>query len=247
MKPIFKISSKPSLLVAAVTAVSVVYLAGCSLVAVPNNQTGHGHTADHPVINEVFTLPDSQYDAYSWVEIYNPTDSAINDFHQWSLEYTENIKTASGADSQATVRAYLTSFTGGIPSTLPAGYMLVLTGDSLSLMQHTTLGPATGSMAQFYVTRFRGSRLVGLGVFLLPETGQIALRDTSGNYVDVVRYGNYVAPTPDPFPSNHSAGMIPEWYSLDRYAYAYETGNSADDFYMAMTPTPLWFSERAHP
>ncbi len=247
MKPIFKISSKPSLLVAAVTALSAIYLAGCSLVSVPNPQTGHGHTANHLVINEVFTLPDSQYDAYSWVELYNPTDSSIKDFNRWSLEYTEDTKTTSGADTQITVRAYMMSLTGAIPSTFPAGYMLVLAGDSVSMQEHTSLGPATGVMAQFYAIQRMPNGFFGLSRFLLPETGQIALRDTSGNYVDVVRYGNYVAPSPDPFPSNHSAGMIPEWYSLSRYAYAYSTGNSADEFYMAMTPTPLWFSERAHP
>lgn len=223
---------------------SGLYMLGCNLVTVPNQQTGTGNTANHVVINEVFTLPDSQYDAYSWVELYNPTGQHIIGLHKWSLEYTAQVKGISVEDTTITVRAFLNG--GGVPDMLGPGYFLVLAGDSVALLEHTSLGPGTGYMSQFQAPHV----IPGGGVsdtFLLPETGQIALIDTSGNYIDVVRYGDYISPAPDPFPGNKSAGLIPEWYSLSRYAYAYSTDNTANDFYMAQTPTPLWYSEEAHP
>lgn len=228
-------------------AIMSIYLLGCDLVAVPNKQTGTGDTADHLVINEVFTLPDSQSDAYSWVELYNPTSQRIAGLHSWTLTYTVKMKTSGGTDSLLRFRSNLDDLFGQIPDTLNAGYFLVLAGDSVNLLDHINLGPAAGIMAQYYGIIDGSKGPVKVFPFFLLETDELVLRDGSGTPVDVVRYGNYMPESPDPYPGNHSAGIIPEWYSLCRYAYAYSTGNSANDFYMEKTPVPMWFSERAHP
>jgi hypothetical protein len=84
------------------------------------------------------------------------------------------------------------------------------------------------------------------GLFFYP-TAQILLKDPSGNVLDVVRFGNYVysGPGADPYPENVSFGPIPEYQSIQRYAGAYMTGNTANDFYQsspARIATPQWYS-----
>ncbi|HCV43116.1 MAG TPA: hypothetical protein DGH68_06500, partial [Bacteroidetes bacterium] len=68
----------------------------------------------------------------------------------------------------------------------------------------------------------------------LESTDQLLLVDNNGRVVDVVRYGNYTYPGPgtDPYPSNQSIGIIPEFQSIARYAGGYFTGNTANDFYI---------------
>jgi hypothetical protein len=79
-------------------------------------------------------------------------------------------------------------------------------------------------------------------------TEQLLLKDPSGNVVDVVRYGNYVYGGPDtndPYPNNTSMGFLPEFQSIQRYAGAYDTDNTANDFYEStfeIVPTPNWFN-----
>jgi hypothetical protein len=86
--------------------------------------------------------------------------------------------------------------------------------------------------------------------FFLQPTDQLVLKDPGGNVVDVVRYGGYVyqgAAIDDPAPGNMSIGLIPEFQSIQRFAVAYSTGNTATDFYVstsAIIPTPHWYSLR---
>jgi hypothetical protein len=90
-------------------------------------------------------------------------------------------------------------------------------------------------------------------LFYFLTTDQIVLKDPSGNTVDVVRYGNYSypGPGPDPFPNNRSVGAIPEYESIARFAGAYFTGNTADDFYITRVqipqtrPIPQYYSQAA--
>jgi len=89
-------------------------------------------------------------------------------------------------------------------------------------------------------------------VFILSPTAQLVLKDPSGTVVDVVRYGNYSWPGPgaDPYPGNQSMGFIPEYYSIARYAGAYWTGNTANDFYYTnsiLRPLPHYYSEAFKP
>jgi len=85
-------------------------------------------------------------------------------------------------------------------------------------------------------------------LFFLP-TDQLILKDPTGEVKDVVRYGNYVYQGPstnDPFLNNHSTGVLPEFQSIQRYAGAYSTKNTANDFYVSsasIVPTPQWYSQ----
>ncbi|MDL1893938.1 lamin tail domain-containing protein [Sphingobacteriales bacterium CHB3] len=85
-------------------------------------------------------------------------------------------------------------------------------------------------------------------LFLLQQTDQIVLKDAAGNTVDVVRYGSYsyTGPGADPYPNNRSVGAIPEFESIARYAGAYSTKNTANDFYIThagLRPIPHWLSQ----
>ena len=206
------------------------------------------HAANRLVINEVFTLPATTLNPYSWVELYNPTGDRIVGLNHWKLEYAYRV-VGSGLDTTLKISGRLVSIAGSIPDTLEPGQFLVLIGDSIHFYVHTLLGPGKGT-ATWYIPPFnvpgQGGFQFGMP-FMLSESGELVLKDTSGNAIDVVRYGNYVPPSPDPYPGNQSAGVIPEWSSLSRYAGGYSTGNTANDFYMESKPIPMWYSQLNHP
>ncbi len=84
--------------------------------------------------------------------------------------------------------------------------------------------------------------------FYLQQTDQVVLKDSAGQTVDVVRYGNYAftGPGPDPYPTYRSIGTIPMYESMARYAGAYDTKNTANDFYITregLPPIPHWLSQ----
>ncbi len=62
--------------------------------------------------------------------------------------------------------------------------------------------------------------------------------------LDVVRYGNFSTTGISLKPNNKSAGFIPEFYSLARYAGGYFTDNTRNDFYFESQPVPGWYSTR---
>lgn len=224
-------------------------LSSCDLATVPK-ASPDSRPADHVVINEIFTIPASAPNPYSWIELYNPTSERIAGLRNWSLSWSLHLA-SSFIDTSIRLRARLGSGFTGIPDTLEPGQFLVLFGDSITFYNHTNLGPGKGTVTGFFpfvvindTVRFSFAGNLG---FFLPEKDEIVLRDTSGNTVDVVRYGNYVPASPDPYPGNRSAGVIPTWSSLSRYAGAYATGNSAYDFYMESRPIPMWYSELHHP
>jgi hypothetical protein len=229
---------------------ALLMFSSCDLVTVPPPQ-GTSRPADHVVINELFTLPESNQHAYSWLEIYNPTSNRIEGLNHWTLSWTAHTS-FEGRDTTVRFAMRLGGFgLGAIPDTLEPGNFLVLIGDSISFYNHTNLGPGKGTATRYL--DFGGGVFVSGGGqgrainFFLQEQDEIVLRDTSFNVVDVVRYGGYVPPSPDPYPGNKSAGAIPEWSSLCRYAGAYSSGNSANDFYMEAKPIPLWYSQLNHP
>lgn len=95
-------------------------------------------------------------------------------------------------------------------------------------------------IAVFYQTDF---------TFQFQPSDQLVLRNAAGQVVDVVRYGNYAYPGPgaDPYPNNHSLGIIPQYESLARYAGGYSTDNTAFDFFVtdvAVRPIPHWYSQK---
>lgn len=69
----------------------------------------------------------------------------------------------------------------------------------------------------------------------------LALNET---VLDVVRYGNFSTTGVTLKPNNKSAGYIPEFYSLARYAGGYFTDNTKNDFYFESQPVPGWYSTR---
>jgi hypothetical protein len=76
--------------------------------------------------------------------------------------------------------------------------------------------------------------------FHFQASDQIIVKDDTGTIVDVVRWGNYTftgtVTSPLLGPGNRSYGMIPEFQSLARFAGAYFTGSTADDFYHTGSP-----------
>lgn len=242
-------------------------LIGCefeTLVRDPAPPSG----TNHVVINEVFMLSPTNQNAFQWIEFYNPTSSEVN-LRGWTLGMTTRRQTVV-FDSLGLVRDYYvdegyfdvpflypTNFI--IP---PHGFMTIVT-DEDRLETYTDYGPGNGPKIELPREETIGSfiplppdtvrldsiRLV-LFDFNLRPTDQLILKDAFGVVVDVVRYGNYSHSGPaDPFPGNRSAGFIPEYQSLARYANAYSTGNTRNDFYITGTeipytrPIPHWLSQ----
>jgi hypothetical protein len=83
--------------------------------------------------------------------------------------------------------------------------------------------------------------------FFLNQTDQVVLKDQDRRAIDVVRYGGYVhTGGADPYPGNRSIGAVPQFESIARYAGAYSTGNTANDFYITragLRPIPHWLSQ----
>lgn len=65
----------------ALAAVVIMTLSGCSLVTPPPSEKTRPLGEDL-IINEVFTLPPDKYYAYSWIELYNPTNKTIQWFDE---------------------------------------------------------------------------------------------------------------------------------------------------------------------
>jgi hypothetical protein len=87
-------------------------------------------------------------------------------------------------------------------------------------------------------------------VFYFDRTQQLVLKNPSGQVMDVVRIGDYTysGPGTDPWPGNHTWGIIPEYETIQRWAGGYYTGNTANDFYptnAAVRPLPHGKSQKA--
>ena len=152
------------------------------------------------------------------------------------------------------------------PADIAPGGFAVITSDSDKFKDHTNLGPGDGTVIPnsigYYLdpTSILGARPV---LWTLLPAGEIRLVKyfytqviATGQYlgydstiVDVVRYGNY-RPTPDAYPNNQPAGMIPEWWSLARYSDDYgdlpSRENTSTSFYMTKDPIPRWASQLSH-
>lgn len=175
--------------------------------------------------------------------------SVIDSFGMYDVPFGEGVFDIPGVEED-TVK-------------LPPGELFTIVTDEDRLLDHTNWGPADerfhrersffqGPIDGFAVIDSTDTLITiqatakGYG-FYLQQTDQIVLKDTAGNVVDVVRYGNYVYPGPgtDPYLNNHSVGIIPDFESIQRYAGAYWTGNTLNDFYTSSStsaPTPHWFS-----
>lgn len=262
---------------------------GCDVQTEPGPSLPYA-PANHLVINEVYTLPSSNPNAHSWIEIYNPTRTAVN-IRFWSLSFTTNafggtqlvyyrrsgssivVDTVIFRTAQDTVGRFDFLFTiqdeGQIsrPLMLGPGEFYTLVGNIERLRVYNSLGPGDGPEPKSTPSLIGNLRSVIIardtvnpqltvpdtlsfffGEFFLSQREQIILKDSVGRVVDVVRYGNYTYPGPgnDPYPSNQSVGVVPDFESIARYAGAYATDNSASDFYVTRTgvrPIPHWLSQ----
>ncbi len=212
--------------------------------------------ANHLVINEVFTLPITHQRVFSWIELYNPTDSSINTTG-WTFSFTTNavLTTFAIVDSSGQVlptsyrQVLLPDGVYEIPmpgNTIRSGEFFTATNNDERLTTYTDYGPGKGPILKAgYDLTYRVDTArtpltvtdtvsIYTAIFHLRTTDQLVIKNASGQVVDVVRYGNYVYPGPgaDPYPGNRSIGPLPEFQSIARYYGAYSTGNSADDFYV---------------
>jgi hypothetical protein len=223
-------------------------------------------SADHLVINEVFALPRTNQNTYCWIELYNPTAVSV-DMGKWTLAF-HTRRQVVWQDTSGTVWGYDDSEnTFDVPLIPPNTVVapdafVTLVNNESRLLTYTDYGPGTGpkinrgmSFALPLDTVSVDSIRMMVFDFFLQPTDQIELKDSLGRVVDVVRFGNYAwsGPGADPYPSNHSAGPIADYQSLARYAGAYSTGNTAEDFYVTgvqipqTRPIPHYFSQARHP
>jgi hypothetical protein len=154
---------------------------------------------------------------------------------------------------------------------IPAGGLYTMVDNEARLKTYTDWGPGnlqlTQEVTQLYgpvdsireigsipdtVTYYRAGWST-FAFYFLP-TDELVLRDSAGTIVDVVRYGNYAPPSPDPYPGNQSIGLMPPFESIYRYAAGYKTnipwGNTANDFAISsrdIRPIPQWYSQPHHP
>lgn len=261
---------------------------GCDVQTEPGQSLPYA-PANHLVINEVYTLPSSNPNTHSWIEIYNPTKTAVN-IRFWTLSFTTNAFGAtqltyykrSGSSivvdtviirfAQDTVGRFDFLFTirdeeqiG--PLMLGPGEFYTLVSNIERLRVYSSLGPGDGPEPKSTPFLIGDPRFVVIprdtvnpqltvpdtisffsGLFFLSQKEQIILKDSVGRVVDVVRYGNYIyaGPGNDPYPSNQGVGVVPDFESIARYAGAYTTDNSANDFYITRTglrPIPHWLSQ----
>ncbi len=143
----------------------------------------------------------------------------------------------------------------------PQGLMTIVSNED-RLLDHTEWGPGdlrltfqreiiNGPPFEIDTIAVRGDTTItsenAYGYFwFIQTTEQLILKNNLGQVVDVVRFGNYPYPVPDPFPGNVTLGAIPNFESISRFAGGFFTGNSANDFYVSRSnvrPTPQWYNQ----
>jgi len=309
------------LLIVCATIALVFLMLGCQVETEQQPPLSY-RPANHVVINEVYTLPTSNPNAHSWLEIFNPTSQTV-DFKKWSISFrtrriaqktlifysfmrdttrtppwyftisqirlffegettgTFDVPIVRAADS---VQGYRYRFPTFAPDTIVPfkvpdtsrslrvgpNQFLTLVSNLERLRVYNTIGPGEGPEPRSTPLLPTDNPLVRLAVlerdsarqrldrpdtvlsyiydFYLSQKDQIVLKDSTGQAVDVVRYGNYVfqGPGPDPYPTYQSIGTVPVFESIARYAGGYDTKNTANDFYITrpgLRPIPHWLSQ----
>ncbi len=274
--------------VCSLIAVAGFIFVGCDVETDPLPQLPYG-PANHLVINEVYTLPASNPNAHSWIEIYNPTNTTAN-IRFWTLNFAARAQVRTillfykRIGPTLVVDSIFTSFDGRdsvgqfdflftvtgfstTPLRIAPGEFFTLISDKQRMLVYNNLGPGDGPEPKsspflgtfpniIVVPRDTANPRLNIPdtarsfstLFLLNQKDQIVLKDSLGRPVDVVRYGGYTytGSGSDPYPSNQSVGVVPEFESIARYAGAYDTDNSANDFYITrpgLRPIPHWLSQ----
>jgi hypothetical protein len=177
--------------------------------------------AKNLVINELFRIDSAKYYSHWWIELYNPTDSNIN-ITSWKIGFT---------NSNVTINLYnqltITNF--------EKGTFLLITSDANVFNDYWNVAPLT-TLLQFKTT-----------FSALKPTEEIQLIDGNNDVISILRYGNFVSFANDQFPNNKSFGNVQEWHSICRYADpkgAFNTNNSANDFFEEPNPIAGYYSQR---
>jgi hypothetical protein len=177
------------------------------------------------VINELFKIDSGKYYAHWWIEFYNYTGARVNMF-KWKLVFKNTNFTFNFIKSATDTTFYLEN-----------GRFLALTSDQSKTRDFWNIGALT---TEYYKDVLP----------LIKSTDEVSLIDSSGKVVSMLRYGNYQIPSGDPYPNNKSFGNVAEWHSFCRYADpdgAWDTGNSANDFFEEENPVIGYYSQRYHP
>lgn len=200
---------------------AVLIAIGSCKESVEPDTTVQSHPANNIVINELFRIDSARYYSHWWIEIYNPTNSSIN-ISNWKIKSTTSDITINLSD-QSTV----TNF--------EPGTFIIITSNKNIFDDYWNVAPLT-TLLDFKKT-----------FSPLKSSGEIQLVDNNGNVINVFRYGNYSPLGNDPYPANKSFGNVEEWHSFCRYADpkgAYDTGNSANDFFEETNPIAGYYSQR---
>ena len=218
---------KSNLLKLFIGGIIIALITDCSEITDPDPAPASSPAANI-VINELFRLPVDVYYSHWWIEIFNPTQKSIN-MYKWRITSSDSSLNFEFIKSSTDTTFYLDK-----------GRWLILTNDKAKFNDFWNEAPQT---TVHFLSETKS-------LPLLPESAEIVLTDSTGNAISVLRYGNYQPPSPDPFPDNRSFGTVPEWHSICRYADphgAWDTGNSANDFFDESNPIVGYYSQLMHP
>jgi len=169
-------------------------------------------SADHVVVNEVSidSVVGSGGTDDDWVELYNPTDHAIN-LTGWSIQ-----KTAGTGSSLVKV-----PLSGSIPA---EGYFLIVRNGAAT---------AASLVAKADVLASNSFSLSQNNIVYLVSTSTNITNSTDLNIVDFVGFG-----TASYFEGSAAAPIIPEAKSIARIPAGADTNQNSVDFQVQDTPTP---------
>jgi cardiolipin synthase len=179
---------------------------------VPTTQSYETEPLTSLVINEVMYHPAESESTNEWIELYNPTASAIN-INGWTI-----------ADGQEEDNLYGDASHGdGTTLILPGCYALI-TDEGTQVYEHT---PVPENAIRLTVD---DSTLCGYG--LNNKNEEIFLKDQLGVIVDAVEWGKDYEDIP-----GSPAPVVSKGYSLDRRLNV-DTDDTLADFFASSTPTP---------
>ncbi len=199
---------------------SIFILSSCR-ESIINDEKPQSSPAKNIVINELFRIDSTKYYSHWWIELYNPTDSAI-DISKWKIVFS-NSAIKIDFSSQTSIFSF------------PAKTFLLIVSDKNKFDDYWNVAPLT--------TLIDFSRKFNP----IKPTDEISLVDERDNIISLLRFGNFTLTANSRLKGNISFGSVPEWSSICRYADpngAYETGNSLNDFFEEPNPIAGYYSQR---
>jgi len=219
---------------------------------------------NHMVINEIFFLPLTNQNTFRWIELYNPTSQPVS-MRGWTFSFTTRRTTFTtdsagnftGFEVDSVDKYYDVPIAPRGSLTVPSNGFLTVVNDENRLENYTDYGPGEGPKIEAGNTLVVVDTVTADSIrfeqyeFIFRLADQFVLKDSLGNVVDVVRYGNYVYPGPgsDPYPNHRSIGFLPEYQSFARFSGAFDTDDTVNDFYVTgvqiplTRPIPHWLSQ----